>query len=229
MSSILFFYINVFLFSFFFCIPIGPVNLEVLQSAIRKQHLHALSIAFGAAIGDAVWALCAFYGISPFLKNRYLEGSFLLLTALITLVIGLLSLKDARFLEKIEIKEEQLALRIRRKRWLALKGFTLVIVNPLGIASWMIGLSFLRRLKIYIPFDLTYVAVFALVVTAGAMLYFSLIIFITNKMKQFFNPQRTRRVIKSLGYLLIAFSAYFFFNAGKVFLNKNLAIQNLLY
>lgn len=226
--TILFFYINVFFFSFVFCIPIGPVNLEVFQSAVKKQHIHALSVAFGAAIADAIWALCAFYGITPFLKNRYLEGVFLLLTALVTLTIGLLSLKDARFMEKIEKKETLMVDHIRRKRWSVVKGFMMIIVNPLGIASWMIGLSFLRRLNIFIPIEFTYVALFSLVVAAGAMFYFSLIVFITHKVKDFFNPARTRRVIKTIGYLLLIISAYFFFNAGKVFFNQTPAIQYFL-
>jgi threonine/homoserine/homoserine lactone efflux protein len=212
------FYLGCFLTSFFLCIPIGPVNLEVFQNAVKKHYGPALSVALGAAVGDAVWATAAFFGISPFLKNGYnfsLEGIFLLVTAIITFILGLLSLKDARFLEKIEKKEEAVAGRMKRKRWAFAQGLTMVLINPLGIASWMIALSFMKKLKIYIPLSLGHEIFFMITVILGAFSYFTLIIFITNKMKSLCSPQRTRVIIKILGYILIGFSLYFLFFAIK--------------
>jgi threonine/homoserine/homoserine lactone efflux protein len=149
----LLFYLGCFFISFFLCVPIGPVNLEVFQNAVKKHYGPALSVALGASVGDAVWATAAFFGITPFLKNGYnfsIEGIFLLVTAIITFVLGMLSLKDARFLEKIEKKEEAIAERIKRKRWAFVQGLSMVLINPLGIASWMIALSFMKKLKILI-------------------------------------------------------------------------------
>ncbi len=215
MTAILIFYIACFFLSFFLCIPIGPVNIEIFQAALKKQYIQAFCIALGAALVDAVWATCAFFGISPFLSSRYMEASFLLFTAIITFILGAIALKDARFIEK---KEEELVSKIRiKKRWAFLKGLTMVLVNPLGIVSWMIALSFLRRAQIYIPMELRYEAIFFVVVFIGATSYFSLIIFITNKMKEIFNPQRTSKVIKVLGYLLVSFSMYFLYNSIKLF------------
>jgi threonine/homoserine/homoserine lactone efflux protein len=217
LTSILF-YLACFLTGFFLCIPIGPVNLEVFQNAVKKQHAQALSIALGASLGDATWAMAAFFGISPFLKNGYnfsIEGIFLLITAIITFVLGLLALKDARFLEKIEKKEEAIAGKIKRKRWAFLQGLSMVLINPLGIASWMIALSFLKKLKIYIPLTLNHEIFFMVAVILGSFSYFTMIIFITNKMKSLCTPNNTRKVIKAMGYVLIGFSFYFLFFALK--------------
>jgi threonine/homoserine/homoserine lactone efflux protein len=216
--TLILFYLGCFFTSFFFCIPIGPVNLEVFQNAIKKHHAQALSVALGASLGDATWAMAAFFGISPFLKNGYnicIEGIFLLITSIITFILGLLSLKDARFLEKIEKKEEALAERIKRKRWAFVKGLAMVMINPLGIASWMIALSFMKKLKIYIPLTLTFEIFFLITVLAGAFAYFTMIVFITNKMKAIFSPERTGKIIRVLGYVLILFSLYFLFFAVK--------------
>jgi threonine/homoserine/homoserine lactone efflux protein len=216
MSSIVFFYIACFFISFFFAIPIGPVNIEVFQNALKRLYSQAISIAAGATIGDGIWATCAFLGISPFLSSRNLEAAFLVFTSIITAVLGFLAIKDAKFIEK---KEEQIIkkIKIRRKRWAFLKGLTMVLVNPLGIVSWMISLSFLRKIHIYIPLRLNYELFFILVVIVGAFSYFLVIITITNKMKKIFNPERTYKVIKILGYLLIIFSLYFLVNAIKLF------------
>jgi threonine/homoserine/homoserine lactone efflux protein len=177
-----------------------------------------LVVALGASLGAATWAMAAFFGISPFLKNGYnilIEGIFLLITAIITFILGLLSLKDARLLDRIEKKEEALAKNIKRKRWAFAKGLAMVMINPLGIASWMIALSFMKKLKIYIPLILTYEAFFLITVLAGAFAYFTMIVFITNKMKAIFSPERTGKIIKILGYVLIIFSLYFLFFAVK--------------
>jgi threonine/homoserine/homoserine lactone efflux protein len=215
------FYVGCFFISFFLCVPIGPVNLEVFQNAIKKHYGPALSVSLGAAVGDSVWAMAAFFGITPFLKNGYnfsIEGVFLLITAIITFVLGLLSLKDARFLErieKIEKREEAIAQKIKRKRWAFLQGLGMVLINPLGIASWMIALSFLKKLRIYIPLTLNYEVIFMVIIVLGAFSYFTLIIFITNKMKSLCAPHNTRKVIRGLGYVLIGFSLYFLFFALK--------------
>ncbi len=214
----LLFYLACFFISFFLCIPIGPVNLEVFQSAVKKQYGPALSLALGAAAGDAIWATAAFFGITPFLKNGYnfnIEGIFLLVTAVVTFILGMISLKDARLLEKFEKKEEALANKIKRKRWAFIQGLSMVLINPLGIASWMIALSFLKKLKIYIPLTLDFEILFMVVIILGAFAYFTLIIFITNRMKSLCAPHNTRKVIKTLGYVLIAFSLYFLFFALK--------------
>jgi hypothetical protein len=87
----------------------------------------------------------------------------------------------------------------------------------------MIALSFMKKLRIYIPLTLTYEVIFLITVLAGAFAYFTLIVFITNKMKSLFSPERTGKIIKILGYVLIVFSLYFMFFAVKtLFFYKHL-------
>ncbi len=210
------FYVSVFFLSGLFCIPVGPVNLEVFNNALRKKIPQALSLAVGAAIGDAVWATLALVGISPFLKSPRLEAVFLLGTALITFGLGMVALKDAKYIEE---KEAYMASKVSRKRISLLKGLTMVMLNPLGIVSWMIALSFLRGAGFYIPLTPTHKTFFFTVVILGAFAYFLLIIFITNRMKHFFDQQRTKKLIRSLGFVLLAFSLYFLILSVSKFLS----------
>lgn len=206
------FYVSVFFISGIYCIPVGPVNLEIFNNALRKHIPQALSMALGAAVGDAIWATLALLGISPFLKSPRLEAAFLLGTALITLGLGLVALKDAKYLEE---KETNIVLKARRKRISLLKGLTMVLLNPLGIVSWMIALSFLRKTEFFISSNPGYSvtpghkALFFTVVVLGAFAYFLLIILVTHRMKHFFVPRRTKKVIRIMGFVLLAFSLYF--------------------
>lgn len=213
MLSIILFYFVSYWISFVLCIPLGPVNLEIFHTAINKHYPQAVAVAIGAACGDAIWATVAFFGVSPFLSSPKMEALFLAATAVITMGLGIFTLKDSRLIQE---KEEKVAQKIKLKRWAFLKGLTLVLVNPLGIASWMICLQFLRKLGIYIPMTFNYEALFYITVAAGAASYCLLIVFITNKMKHIFNPERTHKITKYLGYFLLILSIYFLYNAGMI-------------
>lgn len=210
MVSIILFYVMCYWISFALCIPVGPVNVEIFRTALQRHYPQAAAVAVGASCGDGIWATAAFFGVSPFLSSPKMEVLFLALTAIITMGLGIYTLKDSRFIEK---KEEKVAQKIRLKRWAFFKGLTLVMVNPLGIASWMICLQFLRKLGFYIPMAFNYEVLFYIVVAAGAASYCLLIVFITNKMRHTFNPERSHKITKYMGYLLIGLSIYFIYNA----------------
>jgi threonine/homoserine/homoserine lactone efflux protein len=123
-------------------------------------------------------------------------------------------LKDAKYIEE---KEASMIQKVKRKRISLLKGLTMVLLNPLGIVSWMVALSFLRKTGFFIPLTMTHKALFFTVVTLGALFYFLSIIFITNRMKHFFDQQRTKKLIRTLGFVLLSFSLYFFILSMKTF------------
>ncbi|HLP60050.1 MAG TPA: LysE family transporter [Candidatus Deferrimicrobium sp.] len=224
MLSIILFYFMCYWISFALCIPLGPVNLEIFRTALRKHYPQAIAVAVGAACGDGIWAMVAFFGVSPFMSSPRMEALFLVITAVITMGLGIYTLKDSRFIVK---KEEKMVLKIRLKRWAFLKGLTLVLLNPLGIASWMICLQFLRKLGLYIPITFNYEVLFYLSVVAGAASYCLLIVFITNKMKHIFNPERSHKITKYMGYLLIGLSIYFFYNAAIILFSSGQIISPL--
>jgi len=222
MLAILLFYLIIFTTGFALCVMPGPVAIEVFHHALKKQNKHALSIGIGAGIGDGIWAMVAFFGITPFLKDEHgnhLEGIFLLVAAVITFIIGTLAIRNSRIVQKVEKTEEQIAEKVKRKRkrWSFLKGVTLMLVNPLGIGSWMIVLSFLKKVKIYIPLTLTYEILFFATVVLGAFSYSIIIVAITNRIKGLFDPEKTAKTVKILGYLLVGFSIYFLFHAIRAF------------
>jgi threonine/homoserine/homoserine lactone efflux protein len=224
MLAIILFYLVTAATAFAFCIMPGPVAIEVFHLALKKQNIHALSIGLGAAVGDALWAMVAFYGITPFFRNGsagYLEGIFLLAASLITFIIGFLVLRNSGFAARVENKEEAIARKVKRKRkrWSFLKGLTLVMVNPLGIGSWFIVLAALKKSKIYIPLNITYEILFPVFVIIGAFSYSIMMVAITKRIKPLFSPGKAAKIIKGLGYLLVFFSIYFLFFSLRAFFN----------
>jgi len=190
------------------------MNLDIHTGVQTALVLSLVAILFSVLVGVRSIIGASQLKFFRMRRERQLSGWRLIGLAV---VLGLVALKDAKtkFVEK---KEEKITEVIRRRKgWSFLKGFLMVLVNPLGIVSWMICLQFLRKNGVFIPMTLNYEIAFFLVVIAGAGTYFFLIIFITNKMKGFFNPDRTSKVVRGLGYILISFSIYFLFYAVKAF------------
>ncbi|MCI0471333.1 MAG: LysE family transporter [Candidatus Aminicenantes bacterium] len=190
---------------------------------MKKQNIHALAIGLGAALGDAVWALIAFLGITPFFKNAatgLLEGIFLLVASVITFIIGCLVCREGKSGARLEINEKTNARKEKRKRkrWSFLKGLTLVMVNPLGIGSWFIVLTALKKSNIYIPLSINYAILFTAFVIMGAFSYSVSMVAVASRIKILFNPGKTARIIKILGYILVFFSFYFLFFSLRGFL-----------
>lgn len=214
------FYLLVFGTAFLFKIPAGPVNLDIFHHAVKKHYPQAVFTAAGAAIGDGIWAICAFLGISPFISHPQMEATLLVATAIITACLGISMFRNSKFMKH---HDEAIAKKVKKKRWSFVRGFSFIIINPLVFVGWVITLSFLRKSKIYIPHELNYEILLFIVVSAGTASYFSLLIFITNRMKRFLNPQKTAAITKYLGYILLGLSAYFLFYAAKLyFFNEKL-------
>ena len=222
MINIILFYIVAFFTGFGLCIMPGPIAIDVFHHAVKRENAHALYVGLGAAIGDAIWAMVAFYGITPFMKNdngpnNHLESYFLIAAALVTFIIGALALKDGAMMKKVGEKEEYLLKKLPKSGWSILKGLTMVMVNPLGIGSWVIVLALLKKAQIYIPLSIGYIVLFLVVVMLGAFSYSVLMVLLTRRFEALFKPERTAKIIRTLGFMLIGFSVYFLFFAIRAF------------
>jgi threonine/homoserine/homoserine lactone efflux protein len=221
MLNIILFYVFAYLTGFWLCIMPGPIAIEIFHHAIKKEKAHALSVGLGAAMGDAIWAMVAFYGITPFLKNgnngNVMESIFLLVAAVVTFALGVVALRDKAMVKKVGEKEERIATKVKRKRWFVVKGLMMVMVNPLGIGSWVIVLAMLKKAKIYIPLNLGLEVGFYTCVMLGAFSYSLLMVSLTNRFEALFKPERTAKIIRVLGFMLIGFSIYFLFFSTKAF------------
>jgi len=67
-------------------IPLGVVNLAIVEAAVRAGRRHATGIALGGALADGIHAALAFAGLAPLLtRDPTLRRALLLLSAAIVL------------------------------------------------------------------------------------------------------------------------------------------------
>lgn len=106
-----------FLSGLLLSIPVGPVNLTILNEGARRGFRWAALIGVGASVMEVIYCTIAFTSISSFFENRLIKAGMELFTFVFMLVIGMkfllaksvtapLHLSNAadRFEERIEDK-----------------------------------------------------------------------------------------------------------------------------
>jgi threonine/homoserine/homoserine lactone efflux protein len=120
-------------------VPIGPANVAVIDSAYRHNLLRALAVAFGAALGDALYALLGILGVGPLLA-RYPGVPPVLYTVsgIVLVVYGILTVRSqpvkavppAKQVDQVTDGQHMLA-------GFAL-GIALIFMNPAAIVTWVV-------------------------------------------------------------------------------------------
>jgi threonine/homoserine/homoserine lactone efflux protein len=140
-------------------VPLGVVNLSVVEAATRAGRRHAAAIGLGGALADTVHAGLAFVGIAPVLAARpELLRALAVASATIVIVYAL-----------VVWRGRARPVRVRPGRGVLL-GLALTLPNPAPLAAWIAVASAL------FPDATTAEAIAAaLGVGAGSALWFALL------------------------------------------------------
>jgi threonine/homoserine/homoserine lactone efflux protein len=77
-----------FLSSLLLAIPIGPINLTILNEGARRGFFWALMIGLGASAMDAAYCLIAFTGFGAFFTGAYVKAVMQLFSFVFILFLG---------------------------------------------------------------------------------------------------------------------------------------------
>ena len=151
MNLILYFFTG-FLVAIIGALPLGTVNVAVINTTIKENISSALKIVFPAAIGELFlifFAICYFKTIQNFISvNSWLEY----LIVLVLLVLGSVLV----FGKKNCIKDEQGECIVTKKSFQFPKeaiGFLLGLFNPTVLVYWLLAISFLSTKMIQLHLD----------------------------------------------------------------------------
>ena len=151
MNFILYFFTGL-LVAIIGALPLGTVNVAVINTTIKENIASALKIVFPAAVGELFlifFAICYFKTIQSFIsENSWLEY----LIVLILLVLGCILI----FGKKNCIKDEQGECIVTNKSFQFPKeaiGFLLGLFNPTVLIYWLLAISFLSTKMIPLHLD----------------------------------------------------------------------------
>jgi threonine/homoserine/homoserine lactone efflux protein len=116
-------------------IPVGPVNLTIMNEGAQRGFRHAALIAIGALTMELTYCAIAFTGFATFLQNDYVQSAMELASFVFMLGLGLwfLTAKPNPAPSKIGERIEE-KFHPRTAYW---TGFVRVLGNPGVPVSWV--------------------------------------------------------------------------------------------
>jgi threonine/homoserine/homoserine lactone efflux protein len=138
-------------FAGFFCamifasIPVGPINLTILNEGARRGFAWAFLIGLGATVMDAIYCTASFTGISQFYDRGMVKAAMQLLSFVFLLVLGakFLFARTVKVPTGLETTNEKLEARMEQRfhpHSAFATGFLRVAAN-LGVPIAWVGLS----------------------------------------------------------------------------------------
>jgi threonine/homoserine/homoserine lactone efflux protein len=101
----------------FSSIPVGPINLTILNEGTRRGFLWAMLIGLGAATMETIYCAIAFTGFSSFFDNRVVKASMELFSFVFLLFLGakFLFAQTVNVPLKLDVASEKIEARLDKK------------------------------------------------------------------------------------------------------------------
>lgn len=127
----------------FASIPVGPINLTILNEGAQRGFNWALFIGMGAACMDAVYCAVSFTGLSQFLDIRIVKAAMQLMSFVFLLFLGFkfLLAQTVKLHTKLDTASEKLEARLEQKihpHSAFATGFIRVAANLGVLVAWVV-------------------------------------------------------------------------------------------
>jgi L-lysine exporter family protein LysE/ArgO len=126
------------------CIPVGPINLTIINEGARQGFIWAFLIGLGATVMEMIYCSIAFTGFASIFGNRYIRASMEVFSFLFLVFLGVkfLLAKSVEAVNKIEQRIE----RKLHPHSAFMIGFVRTMGNPGVLIFWIIAAaSFISR------------------------------------------------------------------------------------
>lgn len=141
-----------FVFGFFLSVPVGPINLTIVNEGAQHGLKWALMIGFGAVAMEVIYCALAFTGFASFFSGKTIKGILEIFTCGFFLYLGLKFLL-MRTIPKTGLMESRLNKRLHPHSAFGI-GFVRVMGNP-GVFLFWIFLAAAFRSHDLVPTNLT--------------------------------------------------------------------------
>lgn len=182
-------------------IPVGPVNLAIIQAVLKEDDKRAIALGAGGAFMDWLYALMAFTSISLLHFDQLVTDIFAVAGIVFLTFLGIKELVLTT--RSFELSRKELS----RKRQFFLKGMMFYVTNPalipafIGVAGWT------RSLQLF-PNELWHNVVVATFVGVGSFGWFTIFSLLINKYKEKFSMKVLFVINKVIGASLIILAVY---------------------
>ncbi len=193
-------------------IPIGPVNVAVIESAYRHHLRRALAVGLGGAIADSAYAFLGVVGVGPFLRSHpNIPPILFAISGLLLIVYGALTARS----QPASLTEVKSKIPDQTAMWTGfIVGVALILMNPAAIVTWVIIVGS------YLSDTTTMEGVMASVgIGVGSLAWFTLVAWLAHHGKRVLGDKMIW-VTRVVGVLLIGYGIYSLGRAGWYVLEK---------
>jgi putative LysE/RhtB family amino acid efflux pump len=197
-------------------VPIGPVNVAVIDAAYRHTLRRAIAVGLGGAIADGLYAAAGVLGVTPVLKTYPSVPPILYaVSGAVLLIYGFLTARSQPVAPAQPVPEERPSESTmnRREMWSGFTvGMALIILNPAAIVTWVVIIG-----QIIPDTTTAYEGIACSIgVVGGSFGWFALVAHLTQKGKSVLG-EKAAWIPRLVGIALMVYSVYLLGKAIKFF------------
>ncbi|MBS1123904.1 MAG: Lysine exporter protein [Deltaproteobacteria bacterium] len=185
-------------------VPIGPVNVAVIDAAYRHTMRRALAVGLGGAIADGLYSALGVLGVTPILRTYPSVPPILYaVSGVVLLVYGFLTARSQPVAPATDEPAASESVAMRKEMWSGFSvGLALIILNPAAIVTWVVIMGSI------IP-DGTRLEgmACAIGVMFGSFAWFALVAFLTQKGKHVLG-EKAAWIPRIVGIALMFYAVY---------------------
>ncbi len=194
-------------------VPIGPVNVAVIDAAYRHTFRRAISVGFGGAVADGLYSALGVMGVTPVLRTYpSIPPILYAVSGVVLLVYGFLTARSQPVQPAASSGEPAASDSVmhRKEMWSGFTvGLALIVLNPAAIVTWVVIMGSI------IPEATTmHGLACALGVMMGSFAWFALVAYLTQKGKHVLGD-KAQWIPRVVGMLLMVYAVYLIFKAVK--------------
>jgi L-lysine exporter family protein LysE/ArgO len=196
-----------FIAGFIVAVPVGPVNLTVINQALRRGFGCAFLIGLGAMCAETVYASLMLWGHASLLSSRHLVLAMRIIAVVVIGAMGLryLFFKSERVIDS-EAKAEKIDERWHHPRSFFL-GFALTISNLMLVVVWATVVTLLFAHEWVVPTRGSRLLC-ALGVLSGGSMWFLLLAFFVSRAHRRVKDQTLTILVRCCGVLFLGFAGW---------------------
>ena len=195
---------------FLIVIPIGPVNILVIKTALNKNISTALSVGFASSFMDFIYFIVILSGLSFIDFNENFIFAIKVFGSIFLFVIGFLGLRP----KKIDVNQDLQLNKKYKKRNYFMLGVFLYISNPTIVAGLSTICATIKSYEIY-PDILFYNTLLSIGIGIGASIWYVILAKTIRKYRHRFTNKILILVNQTCAVLLILAAFYLSYNVYK--------------
>jgi threonine/homoserine/homoserine lactone efflux protein len=191
-------------------VPIGPVNVAVIDAAYRHTLRRAIAVGLGGASADSLYAALGVLGVTPVLSTYPLVSPILYaVSGVVLLVYGFLTARSQP-VQPAHPSDAAHAKAASREIW---QGFTvglaLIVLNPAAIVTWVVIMG-----SMIPPASPVHGVTCSIGVFCGSFGWFTLVAYLTHKGKHVLGD-KAAWIPRVVGIALMVYALYLLAKAVK--------------